>query len=144
MTTTSKRRRLQFGLRGLLIGVTALAVFLGWLLSIERSFVRDRRAFAKHLMELSDPRIDTDSLHVFWEADAKLYDLHGPVYIPWWRRWLGDDAAIWVVVRDSDQLDEARRLFPEADDIRIAERIVDEYWDAPGADRRRPPKMPLV
>jgi hypothetical protein len=96
--------------------VTVVAVWLGW----ELTFIRERQVFIKTLRDgggqcliASDPEFLKTGL--------------ATPTIPFWRRWLGDEAVALVVPRDlMTEADEgktrkffkrARRLFPESHDL---------------------------
>ncbi|HEV2971400.1 MAG TPA: hypothetical protein VGY55_15605 [Pirellulales bacterium] len=96
-----KRRRSQFGLQALLVGVVFLSLlcaYVGW----QAKIVRKRRA---ELSRVVDTRLvgidDTDEEGI----------------IPWIRRVLGDER-VWsikmLVGTDAAELDRLRVLFPEA------------------------------
>jgi hypothetical protein len=108
-TTPTRRRWFQFSLRTLFLLVTAFAIGLG----SELSYIRQRRAWVSD--HYPGPL-------VAWCIYRKL----GPAYylppdevvtVPFWRRWLGDDA-YHTMYLDADPSDEvwaeATRLFPEA------------------------------
>jgi hypothetical protein len=115
MTTTPKRRRTQFGLRGLLIGVTLVACFVGWL-AWEWRFVRERKAFAA-----SGKAISVAWLHETEMDESARTQIAKRVRIPFWRRLLGDDTAMFVNFRRDSDESEARVLFPEATLVHYAE-----------------------
>jgi hypothetical protein len=99
-----KRRRFQFRLRTLMIGVTLLAVLCGW----QAKVIRDRHEAAKTYLTVS-----------------AVYETYGPNHTvrvrtqsaPWPLRWLGEDGYFVVIVPLSTHDDEVQRLvrlFPEA------------------------------
>jgi hypothetical protein len=104
MASASPRRRFQFGLRSLMIGVTLLAIpcgYLGWQVRI----VRERDAMLRHSPDvigaISRPRVDGQ--------------LTGEV--SWVRIWLGDNEWFEIDLNDaaSDETVERYELaFPEA------------------------------
>jgi len=113
------RSRLQFGLRTLFVAVAFIAMWLGW----ELRFIHERQEFLSDLKrrnltyELVSEAAPSYQLlgsdYITW------YDLPGPIAIPFWRRWLGDQAVLRISVGDvSKDGAEARRLFPEAGIIR--------------------------
>src|SRR4051812_5709320 len=94
------RRRFQFSLRTLLIGVTLLAV--GCWYAAQAKIVRDRETWKNRSIQSSSwlrPR------HV-----VKGNPDEGPSLI---RRWLGDYSRTSVLVLYPEDQAEARRLFPE-------------------------------
>jgi hypothetical protein len=112
---------LQFGLRGLLIGVALLCVVLGWV-AWELRFVCERQDFLKRQQNRGYTyELLSEAEPVYRDLDMDYmvtYDLPGPVSIPFWRCWLGDDAAIRITIGSQEEEDEARRLFPEVGRIR--------------------------
>lgn len=88
----------------MLVAVALVAVFSAWM-AREVAFVRQRASFAR--------RAEVEG--VLWMSN--LAPLSRGAYhfsIPFWRRWLGDDAAAFVHIRDGYDGSEAHRLFPEA------------------------------
>ena len=116
-----KRRWFQFSLRTLMIGVTLLAVLLGYV-GWQASIVRERQAMLGRLRDLNgscftggDYRAFTPCVWLGWNADRvpsfswdrDPQDLKGVIMVshtggsnrsvpevPWLRKWLGDDAII--------------------------------------------------
>jgi hypothetical protein len=104
MTKPDRRRWLRFSLRTMFVAVTVTAIVVGWL-TRELAFVRQRAAFAR----------SEDIVSVAWMR--KLPPNTQAAFhfsIPCWRRWLGDDAAAFVNLRDGCDGNEAHLLFPEA------------------------------
>ena len=96
-----KRRRFQFRLRTLLIGVTLLAVFCGYV-GWQAKIVRERRTELTRVVDMRLVGIEDD------DEDGA---------IPWIRHTLGDErvSSIRLVVgTDPAELDRLRVLFPEA------------------------------
>ncbi len=117
-----KRRRFQFRLRTLLIGVTLLAGacgYIGWQVKI----VQERKAVADLVQHQYNGA-------VYWSSEVKrlsptasgLRILQDGIVLPlrevsWVRRWLGDDAATYILYRMQMPKDEITRMkaaFPEA------------------------------
>ncbi len=103
------RRWFQFRLRGLLVAVTLLAVFMGWL-GWELKFIRARKAALADGSVIGRLRPD--------ELDFKeLLPQATLATIPFWRRWFGDNAYQWLSVpAESTQadMDRMKEMFPEA------------------------------
>jgi hypothetical protein len=99
---SSKRRRFQFRLRTLMIGVTLFALipcgYVGW----QAKIVRERRAELNRVV------------------DGRLYGIAGSDErraIPWIRRVLADQQVYSIMMpvgTDRSELDRLRALFPEA------------------------------
>jgi hypothetical protein len=109
------RRRFQFRLRTLMIGVTAFCVAIGGFIGHERNLLKERRAY---LLPLQDTHIPDDAwrlgrLFLFKEGDKS----KSPGRV---RLWLGDEAHESVIV-DRDASEQTKQavaaLFPEADII---------------------------
>jgi hypothetical protein len=113
----SPRRRFQFRLRTLMIGVTLLAVpcaYVGWQVKI----VRARNAMMIRLRDLGGVCNTPDEIRDFFSASYKrsigMYRL--PV-LPWIRRWLGDQAVYQMWIPESAPSHDAAEIaqaFPEA------------------------------
>jgi hypothetical protein len=107
-----KRRRFQFRLRTLMIGVTLFCVAVGGYVGWQAKIVRERK-----------PILD-DVLKRGGIAHAD-YTLSQPqlqrVYlsrVSWFREWLGDHAMKWIILPTGATLEEEQRvrsLFPEAE-----------------------------
>ncbi len=109
-----RRRWYRWSLRTLFAVVTVFAVWLGWHMKI----VHQRRAYLDGLKSRGlSYELVSESESAYRDVGSdymSYYELPGPVSIPFWRRWLGDDAAIRISVGDvATEADEARRLFPE-------------------------------
>jgi hypothetical protein len=91
-----KRRWFQFSLRTLLIGVTLLAVPLGYV-GWQAKIVRERGAFLENHFCLSAEHSPT-----------------GPVEAPWMLRVLGAKPIYYVLVWNQADAERAASLFPEA------------------------------
>ncbi len=120
---TPHRRRFQFRLRTLLIGVTLLAVplgFVGW----QAKIVRDRKAACDEIILGGGGVLRADEGPLPWVL-TRGHDYS----IPFLRRWMGDHAIFWIVYKRGTTVDEIRRLrslFPEAmlyDDSIVADRL---------------------
>ena len=114
-----RRRWFQFSLRTVFVGVTLVAMWLGW----ELKFVRERQAF---LSDLSGP-YEWKALMSEFRGDSAVleYELRGvsrPISIPFWQRWLGDEAVAAMKVTSEQKVVEAKRLFPE---IRLLQDATD-------------------
>ena len=113
MTFRPKRRWLQFRLRGMLILVTAAAVFFSWA-AVQQKWIQDRRK-AKEWVQRQES----------WNIAAAA----SKARIPWNLRLFGDHFCVAFIevhqehIRDNDTytVDELRRLFPEAA-IKVAGR----------------------
>jgi hypothetical protein len=114
-----KRRRFQFSLRTLLIGVTLLAVpcaYTGW----QEKIISERREV-----------VATHGIIRSWYIPIVRYDstpehpLPRPL-APWPLRWLGEDGFARIVAKDRETDDEVanlKRLFPEAEIWRGGKRL---------------------
>jgi hypothetical protein len=108
-----RRRWLQFGLGPMLLLVTVFAVWLAW----ELRFVRERQAYMQRCAERPWPCLMAPDA-----ATSPLINHTIPVpSIPIWRRWLGDEAVVYVGHPEYETPDSLRRfrldcqrLFPEA------------------------------
>ena len=103
---TPKRRWFAFSLRTLFVVVTVAAAIIAFLAS-ELRWVRERQEF------LDRAERDRESL-----LGAGTYLTYPS--IPFWRRWLGDSPQYTVIVParwPKAELDNARRLFPEAEEV---------------------------
>jgi hypothetical protein len=116
------RRRFQFSLRTLMIGVTLLAAACGYV-AWQAKIVQERKAVA----DLVQYRYNGA---VYWSSEVKrlsptasgLRILQDGIVLPlrevsWLRRWLGDDAATYILYRMQMPKDEITRMkaaFPEA------------------------------
>jgi hypothetical protein len=104
------RRRFRFSLRTLFVLVTVFGVWFGW----ELKFVRERQAVREELQRNGGIVQTAAEIQQPWFVGTRT--------IPFWRRWLGDEA-MWFVGPLYDLVDEPRikylerlvRLFPEAD-----------------------------
>ncbi|HEV3415512.1 MAG TPA: hypothetical protein VG056_01810 [Pirellulales bacterium] len=101
------RRRFQFSVRTLLIGVTMFCVVVGGFVGRQASIVRERRAWMKRITDRGGV-IDTD-----WPNATPL--------IPWYRRLLGDQTVFWIMpyrqlgdYPNNNEIDEIQEIFPEA------------------------------
>ena len=102
-----RRRWFQFGLGTMLLVVTALAMWLGW----ELRYIRARKAWLRD--HLPAPVL-TLGLQII--SGQQLHSDDG--VIPFWRRWLGDEAQEQVFLEwDTSAAGraKARYLFPEAE-----------------------------
>jgi hypothetical protein len=100
------RRRFQFRLRTLMIGVTIVAALCAYL-SHERQVVQERQNFIA-----SHPRLP----HIVYNAEPQFM-----TEISWIRRWMSDRQYYAIAVGDSASdatLDRFKRLFPEAAVVR--------------------------
>jgi hypothetical protein len=117
----------------MLLLVTAFALWLG----LELQVVRERRDFLKMLHELTeatDRQIEDDPAAVPYTV---IFDLNpqGKASIPFWRRWLGDEAVEQVALPLNSSLEDAKfaiTIFPEARECPYREM-----------DRGNPPAKPL-
>jgi hypothetical protein len=120
MTTTPKRRRLQFGLRGLLVGVTVLAVPLGWT-TYQLSWLRERRAVVSRSdieawggMARKPMPVAPWSLRVFgaYSYRTVLLVIVDESRAAEYGEGEADDA--WLTEQERREVERFRRLFPEA------------------------------
>jgi hypothetical protein len=117
----SPRRRFQFRLRTLMIGVTLLAAACGYV-AWQAKIVKERKAVADLVQHYQ--------VSVYWSSEVKralpaasgLRIWQDGIVLPlrevsWLRRWLGDDAATFILYRMQMPKDEIARMkaaFPEA------------------------------
>ena len=117
----SPRRRFQFRLRMLMIGVTLLAGVCGYV-AWQAKIVQERRAVADLVLHYEGG--------VYWSSEVKralptasglrIWEDH--IVFPlrevsWLRRWLGDDAATYILYRmqmPKDEITRVKAAFPEA------------------------------
>ncbi|HEY2841060.1 MAG TPA: hypothetical protein VGJ26_18035 [Pirellulales bacterium] len=116
MTTPPRRRWFQFGLRTMFVGVTVFAVWLGW----ELRFIRERKSFFESLKQQLDIQDLAAARNVPVTAKYN-YIIITPrtrATIPFWRKWLGDEAGFEVVrmpkTSSAIDLEKAKALFPES------------------------------
>jgi hypothetical protein len=101
----TRRRWFQFGLGTLFVVVTIFAVWLGW----ELKFIRERQAF------LMRAGADRTWYVMSSQLDGPITPRHRIPTIPFWRRWLGDEAvAIMEPPHGIAADEEIDALFPEA------------------------------
>jgi hypothetical protein len=114
MSTARPRQRLQFGLRSLLVLITLLA--LGSWLADEASIVHRRKEMRESLAA------DFGAVKSATKLRANNGEIFGPL-APGppepvvWRRWLGDEAVLDVLLSygtPKSRLDYVQALFPEA------------------------------
>ncbi len=91
--------------------VTVIAVWLGW----ELKFIRERKRFLALLDQYRMAEMEAASSRLVPSA------IYIPAFdeptIPFWRRWLGDEAQGMILLPGNTtevQLQTARELFPEA------------------------------
>jgi hypothetical protein len=105
------RRRFQFSLRTLLIGVTLFAIpcgYVGW----QAKIVRDRKAIRE--------RMKSGALF-FGPND---YKMDAPA-VPWLRSLMGDNGVEGVVILYEKDRDEVQAAFPEAK-VDVFEEVIPE------------------
>jgi hypothetical protein len=109
---TSPRRWFRFSLRALFLVVTVLACWLGW----QANIVRERVAFRKRLSAGAGWSITAiDYAQIPSGPAAGPNDPTGR--IPFWRRWMGDEAIGQIGFErgaNDEERARARELFPEA------------------------------
>jgi hypothetical protein len=108
------RRWLSFSLKTMLVVVTAFAVWLGW----ELKSIRDRKAMLEWINDNGFACTATEASPDL-PPDKRLFDPSPRrVTIPFWRRWLGDEAIAYIGIGkkapDSATWKTVARLFPEA------------------------------
>ena len=113
----TSRRRFQFSLRSLMIGVTLLAVacaYVAW----QARIVRDRKAMMIRLRDLGGVCNTPDEIRDFFSASYKRsIDMNRLPMLPWIRRWLGDQAVYQMWIPESASSHDAAEIeqaFPEA------------------------------
>ena len=107
------RRWFQFGLGTLFLVVTALAVWLGWELTI----VRARSTYRQWLDDNGGGSNTAE-----WVAKHYPTEPAEHSRIPFWRQWMGDEPIYDVLVpfgSSEEELADATRLFPEAEYVRM-------------------------
>jgi hypothetical protein len=113
--STPPRRRWSYSLRTMFVVVTAVAIPLGWL-GWQLKIVRERNAAREWLRESREGGVP--------EYAAGLACTQNNPSNPFWRVWLGDEAAPVVLITDrlpKEQIDRIRKVFPEAEII-VCER----------------------
>jgi hypothetical protein len=91
--------------------VTVLAVWLGW----ELKFIRERRDFLALLDRYRMAEIEAARGRAV--STAVLTPSYEDAIVPFWRRWLGDEAQSVILLpgnTSETHLQQARSLFPEA------------------------------
>ena len=107
----TRRRWLRFSLRGLLIVVTLVAVWLGWNVHV----VRQRKAA---LAELRSSGKLLAAYSVAMMGEMQVTRLSSEVQVTFVRKLLGDDPMAFIYFSPSAPISDLRRakvLFPEAD-----------------------------
>ncbi len=115
----TRRRWFQFRLRGLLVAVTLLALFMGWL-GWELKFVRERTTAIKWVRDNGGTCVMASDWRALAPPGSPLVKSFPTV--PFWRRWMGDEAVIILFPKDyatdwAEHLEWDKlflRLFPEA------------------------------
>jgi hypothetical protein len=99
------------------VAVTLFALWLGW----ELKFIRDRRSFLKSMDELREAELAQAATGLTVAFGGLGWTFQGApavaVRIPFWRRWLGDEPQIELILPQSStdaDMENAKRLFPEA------------------------------
>jgi hypothetical protein len=118
MASPSPRRRFQFSLRTLLIGVTLLAVpcaYVGW----QESTVRERWAMRQRIKEVDNGSvsISVDRVVVVLQESGPQSKNESAISIPWIRRLLGDEAIEQITLPTGTDREERRlihKAIPEA------------------------------
>jgi hypothetical protein len=118
MSTAPRRRWYQFGIGTMLLLVTILAVWLGW----ELNYIRKRAAFLVENERLSNVDVpdepSKDGTGSYVTITGTLVEPpDAPAAIPFWRRWLGDTPAEFVILPQKASKayrKQAKSLFPEA------------------------------
>jgi hypothetical protein len=110
-SNTTRRRWFQFGLRTMFVAVAVFAVWLGW----ELRFVQQRRE-AVRSMRSEDYYWESDDSKDLFPLMASQVQKSKKVTIPRWRRWIGDEAMLCIIVspKAGPTEVEMRRMFPEA------------------------------
>ena len=105
--TPSRRRWFQFSLGTMFLLVAAFAAWLGW----EMSLIRERR-MARVTIEDAGGRASNPSPSPI--LGTAVMEPIPPATIPFWRRWLGDEAVTTITLRhgasDAD-INATRQLF---------------------------------
>jgi hypothetical protein len=113
-----KRRWFQFSLRTLMIGVTMLAVPLGnvgW----QAKIVRQRQAMLDEIKDRGGRFWTVELVRGLAQDQIRQRLIKNTDWpdttIPLVRRWLGDDAIVWIGLPPNEPLwDECHAAFPEA------------------------------
>jgi hypothetical protein len=106
-TPATARRRFQFSLRTLMIGVTLVAVpmgYVGWQMKV----IRERREAAATYQTIRGHESTVGPLRVFTIQRRPA---------PWPLRWMGEEGYLTIIVRKgtpADEIARLKRLFPEA------------------------------
>jgi hypothetical protein len=88
--------------------VTVVACWLAW----ELKFVRERKAMLASVLASGNGYTTCSQLMASSDEHGFAYN---PATVPFWRRWLGDQAVESIVVPDAHKpLEKALTLFPEA------------------------------
>jgi hypothetical protein len=123
MPAVPKRRWLRFSLRTMLVMSAGVAILFSWVGS-NAMLVRERQLMRQSLSSFNymDERrsaflADMRSLPRKFPNDSSLrmhYDSTVPYRLPFIRQWLGDRLVRVFYLRQGPNIDEVRRLFPEA------------------------------
>ncbi|HEV3415637.1 MAG TPA: hypothetical protein VG056_02440, partial [Pirellulales bacterium] len=118
----NRKRRFQFSLRTLLIGVTLLAVLCAYV-AREVKIAKERRK----AVETYEPL--REIVKTVWRGGNEYESRDVLIEAPWPLRWFGEDGYKGVVVPDNTAADEIvrlERLFPEASVVRRSDT---DYWN---------------
>ena len=108
-----KRRRFQFSLRSLLIGVALLAVACGYV-GRQAEIVRERQAMLDRIDGIRGVYWTAETFRELIEKSTWHSQDWSPPRIPLIRRWLGDHAIVWIALPTLEQRREFGVAFPEA------------------------------
>ena len=130
--TAPKRRWFRFSLATMFVVMTLFGIWLGWQMKIVRERCETRKTF------FSNGGSD------FSKSEADFYTMTQPnetYEIPFWRRWLGDEAMAFISLNPHSSIEELNRihaLFPEA----VVDIAIDEQGNLPVIQEIRPSDSP--
>jgi hypothetical protein len=112
MSDAPRKHRFRYNLRTLMLVVTLLCLWLGW----EFNAIQERRAIVEWTVA-NDGLVYNGGSHIgFFDGSFSTLTFT-PASMPFWRRWMGDVAALEITLPASATARDhrrAQRAFPEA------------------------------